>query len=53
MTANETLLSMPIVDAKEVLPVNIALWPSSLEGKIKKQFLVVHKDPLFTNDEDD
>jgi len=36
---------MPIIDAKDILPVNIALWPASL--KSQQTFLVVHTNPAF------
>ena len=36
---------MPFIEINQVLPVNIALWPSSLDTK--STFLVVHSDPSF------
>lgn len=34
---------MPIVSAPDVFPVNIALWPSTIDPPIKS-YLVVHSD---------
>ena len=36
---------MPVILINDVLPVNIALWPSTLDTK--STFLVVHSDPFF------
>jgi hypothetical protein len=44
---NNVFKAMPIISATDVLPLNIALWPTSLNRD--NNFLVVHTDPFFSS----
>jgi hypothetical protein len=45
LSDRQSVYTMPIIPAQDVLPVNIALWPASLNAH--QSFLVVHTDPFF------